>query len=374
MPENEKDCTKLVHVLRRSNGLTISDRRVLMDDLLKALYGMMEPYELTSLILAEENMSLDEIFNPIIQGKDQNDFFKCMELILRRCQSEEDMSYLSLIFRALAERFDLSKVDEGSMNNLLKLLIDKVEKLSDEDAMLQLFSTILRKLNIAEGRKEMIGVLLKQIADRASREKDSDVKRWFQEQITSYMPATKTVTTPLLPPGTLLYQEEISGRRVVVLDVEKRQWDISYYKTPYESVGHPRLLFEFVLKGKSIEQCRIFTVKDGPIKPSTKLYRYPFGNVFDNFSACWDQLNEIEITQITQLRNLPQLFFKSSTSDHSFKGKNLRELYISLQGLDFNEDTLVETGLSVADQFELLFFEEETEDFISGNPENLINQ
>jgi hypothetical protein len=345
-----------------------------MDDLLKALYAMMEPYELTALILSEENFSLHEIFRPIIEGQDPKVFFRCLELILNRCQSEEDMRYLSLVFRVLAERFDLTKVDEGSLNNMLRLLLGKVEHLRDEDALLQLFSTLLTKLNIADSRKEVIGILLRQIAERARNEKDSDIKRWFQEQITSYMPATKTVTTPLLPPGTILYQEEISGRKIVVLEVEKRQRDILYYKTPYESVGHPKLLFDFVLSGRAIEQCRIFAVKDGPVKPTSKLYRYPFGNVFEDFHACWPQLSEIEITQLTQLRNLPQLFFKSSTNDHAYRGKNLRELYVSLQGQDFNDENLVDTGFTVADQFELLYFEEDTAGSSSEEAKQLVTQ
>ncbi|SDX71042.1 E2 family protein D [Paenibacillus sp. PDC88] len=374
MPENEKDNTKLVHVLRRANGLTVSNRRVLMDDLLKGLYAMMEPNELTALILAEEKFSLHQIFGPILEGQNPKVFFKCLELVVSRCNSEEDMRYLSLVLRALAERFDLSQVEEGSLNNLLMLLIGKVERLYDEDVLLQLFSTLLKQLNIAEGRKEIVGILLRMIAERARTEKDIDIKRWFQEQITSYMPVTKTVTTPLLPPGTILYQEEISGRKIVVLEVEKSKRDILYYKTPYESVGHPKLLFEFVIRGKEIEQCRIFALKDGPVKASSRLYRYPFGNVFPDFHACWPQLKEIEITQLSQLRRLPELFFKSSTNDHAYRGKNLRELYISLQGQDFNEETLLDTRLTVADQFELLSIEDEIEESQSTEEQELNNQ
>lgn len=362
MPENEQDNTKLVHVLKRANGLTVSDRRVLMDDLLKALFRMMEAHELTQLILAEEKDSLETIFDPVFQSQEPKIIFRCLELILNRCNSEDDMGLLSVIFRAIAERFDLSTVNEESLNSLLTLLLARVEHVNDEDAILSLFMTLLKKINIAEGRKEVIGLLLHAIAQRARNEKDNDVKRWFQEQITSYMPAQKTVTTPLLPPGTLLYQEELSGRKIVVLELEKQRRDILYYNTPYSAVGHPKLLFEFVIRGKEIEQCRVFALKDGPVKPSTRLYQYPFGNVFQDFRACWPQLNEIEITQLTQLRNLPTLFFKSSTNDHAYSGKNLRELYISLQGNDFDDETLSDTGLTVADQFELLSYSDSDSD------------
>jgi hypothetical protein len=329
---------------------------VLMDDLLKALYGMMEANELTQMILAEEKGSLEEIFDPVFKSQDPKIIFRCLELVFNRCNSEDDMKMVSVIFRSLAERFDLSQVNEESLNSMLMLLLSRVEHLHDENALLRLFMTLLKKINVAEGRKEVISLLLHAMAERAVNEKDNDVKRWFQDQITSYMPAQKTVTTPLLPPGTILYQEELSGRKIVVIEVKKQQWDIIYFNTPYSAVGHPKVLFEFVLRAERIEQCRIFAMKDGPVKPSSKLYRYPFGNVYQDFRACWPQLNEIGITQLTQLRNLPNLFFRSSTNNHAYSGKNLRELYISLQGNDFDDETLVYTGLTVADQFELLSY------------------
>lgn len=354
MPENDQDNTKLVHVLKRANGFTVSDHRVYMDDLLKALFGMMEAHELAQLILAEEKGSLDQILEPVFKSQNPKIIFRCLELVLNRCKSENDMRMLSVIFRSIAERFDLSQVDEKSLNHMLNLILGRVNHLVDEDTLIHLFISLLKKINVADARKEVIGLLLRELSERAATEKDNDIKRWFQDQITSYMPAQKTVTTPLLPQGTLMYQEELSGRRIVVMEVEKQQQDILYYNTHLRAVGHPKLLFEFVLLGKRIEGCRIFALKDGPIKPTSQLFQYPFGNVFKNYSACWPQLNEIEITQLTQLRNLPKLFFKSSTNDHAYSGKNLRELYINLQGNDFDDETLVYTGFTVADQFELI--------------------
>lgn len=356
MPENDQDNTKMARILKRANGLTVSDHRVLMDDLLKALYGMMEAHELAQLILAEEKDSLEPIFEPVFKSQNPNIIYSCLELVLSRCKSEKDMRMLSVIFRSIAERFDLSLVDEKSLNTMLKLILGRVNHLVDEDTLILLFSSLLKKINVANARKEVIGLLLGELAERAASEKDNDIKRWFQQQITSYMPAQKTVTTPLLPQGTLLYQEELSGKRIVVMEVEKQQQDILYYNTALRAVGHPKLLFEFVVFGKKVEGCRIFALKDGPIKPGSQLYRYPFGNVFSDYNACWPQLNEIEINQLTQLRNLPKLFFKSSTNDHAYSGKNLRELYINLQGNDFDDETLVTTGYTVADQFELISY------------------
>jgi len=361
IPENEKSNTHLVHVLKRANGLTVSDHRVLMDDLLKALYSMMEPTELTQLILEEENgdYELNQIFDPVFQSQNYEIIFRCLNLVLTKCRSEDDMKMLTVILRSLAERFDISEIDAEGLNDLLLMLLNRVKSIDDEEILLRLYMTLLKRINIASSKREVIGVLLRQLADRMNHERDQDVKRWFKEQITSYMPAHKSMTTPIFPQGTILYQEELSGKKILVLEVEKLQRDIRYYNTPYSAVGHPKLLFEFKLNGKKIVHCNILAMKDEPVKPTSKLYHYPFGNVFSNFNACWPQLDEIEITQLTQLRNLPSLFFRSSTNDHGYSGKNLRELFISLQGNDFDDETLVETGLTVADHFGLISYSEE---------------
>jgi hypothetical protein len=344
----------LVHVLQRCNGLTVSDRRVLLDDLLAALFTMMESHQLTSLILGEDELTIDQIFEPVLKSQDEKSIYRSLNLILELCKSTDDQNLVTVIFRVLAERLDLSRLDASSFTGLLHLLLLKVERLEDDSVLQSLFIALLGRLQVADSKKELIGLLLSQIAKRAEREKDSDVKRWFREQMASYLPAQKTATTPLLPPGTVLYQEESSGRKIVVMEVDKAQRDIIYYSTPYESVGHPKLLFEFIMSGQSIMDCRIFAVQDGPLKPSSKLYRYPFGNVFQSYSACWPQLDEIAINHLTQLKNLPELFFNSPTNDHGFQGKNLRELFISLQGIDFDDSLLMDSGFTFADHFELL--------------------
>ncbi|MEK5183342.1 hypothetical protein [Paenibacillus sp. FSL P4-0288] len=359
IPETDIDNTKLVHVIQRANGLTVSNRSVLVDDLLNALYGILENFELTNLILRNGGHDLHEIFRPIFEAEESKSLFNCMKLIIDWASPLEDTSQLLILFRLLTEKFDYSNLDAETINQMLKLLLVKVNSLKDDSVFNEAFLTLLRKVNIAECKKEVIGILLDQIANRTISEKDPSIKKWFQEQITSYSPAHKAISTPLLPAGTILYQEEISGRQIVVLEIPKKQWDIQYYKTTYESVGHPKLLFEFVIKGKTIESCRIFALRNENLKSSTKLYIYPFGNVHHNHLACWPQLKTIEINRLTQLKNLPQLFFNSSTTDHLYDGKNQREKIIALQGKDFDDDVLVETGLTLADQFVLLDFEEE---------------
>lgn len=360
IPETDKDNTKLVHVLQRINGLTVSDRKVLVDDLLDALFGMMENYQLTRLILKNGDVELQEIFEPIFADSDDTEVvFKCINLIINWVTMERDQGQLAFLFGLLAEQFDFSKIDESTLNQMLIQLLKKVDTLSDESKFIALFQTLLRKVDIAESNKETISILLQQLGSRITSEKDQNVKRWFQELVTSYVPNQKTITTPLLPSGTILYQEEVSGRKVVVLEIPKQRWDIQYYQTPYENVGHPKMLFEFIISGKNIRNCRIYAMKNENLKPSSKLYHYPFGNVHASFEACWPQLKEIKIDRLTQLRNLPQLFFKSAMNDHLYSGKNQREKIMALQGNDFDDETLDETGLTIADQFEMLNYSDD---------------
>ena len=76
--------------------------------------------------------------------------------------------------------------------------------------------------------------------------------------------------------------------------------------------------------------CQIVAVKDAIVKPKTKLFRYPFSNVYASNQACWPELTNIKIKNLYELQNLPDLFFNSPANNHLFEGVNLREWFFKL--------------------------------------------
>lgn len=150
-----------------------------------------------------------------------------------------------------------------------------------------------------------------------------------------------------------MYQEESDGTKIVVLERERARRDVIFHNTPYSQVGHPKLLFAFLVKQDMIRACQIVVVKDVSIKPKTKLYRYPFSNVYSENRACWPELTNIKIKSLFELQNLPDLFFNSPANNHLFEGENLREWFYKLQNKDFDDSALKPLNVNVQDFFEM---------------------
>lgn len=326
---------------------------------------MMEPSELTDLVLRNEDAIENGLAN-FIEEREIESVNRILQLFLDRSSHDVDPELFGAFFRTLTERFDLSKAEPKRVDDFFKLLLNRVNKLENASDFHELFLTLLKKVSIIEANGTFVTKVLQEVMKRANQESDQAIaesmfyelaqkadKKWVRQVLAPYIKKQRVVKSPILPKNCLIYQEDLDGTEIAVIEVEKQQFDVIYHKTPFENVGHPKLLFEFGLRLNKVVLCRIYAVKDAVVKPTTKLFRYPYSNVFESFSACWPDLASIRVKDLSHLSTLPYLFIKSPSNDHAFRGSNLRELFASLQGQDFDDDLLEDTGLTVGQQFQM---------------------
>jgi hypothetical protein len=225
-----------------------------------------------------------------------------------------------------------------------------VREIKNDEVFAELFLILLSKVKLASTRNVQ---LLRGVLSALSCIQDAEVKEFFREVIAEFIPKVKTVCTPILPKGTVLYQEESDGTKIVVLERERARRDVIFHNTPYRQVGHPKLLFAFLVRQKKIQDCQIVAVKDVMVKPTTKLFRYPFSNVYPDNRACWPEIRSIKINHLFELQNLPDLFFNSPANNDLFQGENLRDWFYKLQNKDFDDKELTPLKVNVQDFFEM---------------------
>lgn len=355
MPDNgrvillsEADTT-LARVISRQEGFTVKEQKILIDDLLNAMLAMVEPSELTKFIMKNDDV-VNEIVEPAISNLTGASLSKALGMVVERAQNTEDLALVADLFKAVARKFDLNVLDEQSFNGFLQYLFLRVQGFKNDDDFAELFLLLLSKVELASRRKKE---LTRGVLSALQRFENDEAKEFFNQIAAEFVPKVKTVSTPILPKGTVLYQEESDGTKIVVLERERARRDVIFHNTPYSQVGHPKLLFAFIVKGNRIMECQVVAVKDVTLKPKSKLFRYPFSNVYNSNRACWPELKEINIKNLFEIQNLPDLFFSSPANNDLFEGVNLREWFFKLQNKDFDDKELKPLGVNVQDFFEM---------------------
>lgn len=102
-------------------------------------------------------------------------------------------------------------------------------------------------------------------------------------------------------------------------------FDFKAQERTYKKIEFPSMLFLFEVEGKKITNTKIVALKDitdkKSIKPTTKIYRYPFTHVYDDLHVCWGSNTLPEITSLHQLEGIPYMFVNSHSAVNHLSGK-----------------------------------------------------
>lgn len=161
--------------------------------------------------------------------------------------------------------------------------------------------------------------------------------------------ARPDVATTILPPGCLRYAHLMNGYEVVFLDYAARKQTVLYHNSVLTGVPYPRLIFAFTVELPVIRNVHIAAVVDDTVTEDTLVYRYPYSNVYDNYSACWHGIPSVK--SLAELATLPNVYLVSPNDDAMYEhannsGMGYRELMESLQDKPFPQEFLIPTGLT----------------------------
>lgn len=124
---------------------------------------------------------------------------------------------------------------------------------------------------------------------------------------------------------------------------------MQYENTQYD-VCVPSLVFSFHVDKGRLEKTRVFVLKDEEPTEKSVLYRYPFGNVYDDGKVCWGSNVFPDILEIKRLEMVMTLFIQSPCNSDLYqsekcigvKGVPLRELFEQLHNKqNFPEEYLM---------------------------------
>jgi len=156
----------------------------------------------------------------------------------------------------------------------------------------------------------------------------------------------KWFSSPVLPPGTVAYRESQRGDRVwLALEWGPAVLPFTYFNTVYQAVPYPRLVFDFGLRrhyeGFTVSAVYLAAVAGaGPLRPGTRLYRYPYSHVAQDTRMCLGTAPLPLVRELADLAVLPRLILTTPNEDHHYgswanlSGKPLRELLQEVDGLE----------------------------------------
>jgi hypothetical protein len=117
------------------------------------------------------------------------------------------------------------------------------------------------------------------------------------------------------------------------------------------TVPFPEILFVVCVREKRIAESRLFACIPPIGRPHDRLYRFPFGNVYEDGRICWGNMTLPQIDEPIVLDSVVGRFFSSVFSGHLVNGTsmfnppqdvvNLRTLLEHLAGQEHFPDRIL---------------------------------
>lgn len=347
-----------------TNGLMVKSERIKIDNLIFSLMAMVDEADIRNFLIKQghKNFSLLEIFGPMIQDSSSvAELDQVFELFLARFGDQSDRDIMLRLFETFAAYVDIASLNGEGLNHILQTVLKQVEGLNDSSDFDTLFLTLLSKVNISKADGAYIDTVLRTLLERIDRIKHKKMlfslftslskrldKQWIFDLVAPDL-SRRRVSSPLLPRNCVLYQENGDGSRVVAIEIEKQKFNVQFGSTLFQKVGHPKMIFVFLVTPKNGISTQLLTIMDKVISQDSKVYYYPFSNVSGELVPCWPELRTLStekdfFNNIQVLSTLPYLFLNSPSNNDLFRGENLRELFAKLTDTDFDESILEYTG------------------------------
>jgi hypothetical protein len=155
---------------------------------------------------------------------------------------------------------------------------------------------------------------------RAKRVAPSDLVKCFEKSIKD----AKRADSGFLPENCLSVSVTAKIKTFFVWHPLLRT-DYTYHKTVYERFPIPRTVFGFdVANDGRVTKCKVAVVADEKPGPDTKIYEWPFSNVYGDGSVCVGAANNLPAYKNTRaLSSLPHLILSLPNNDHNYsRAKN----------------------------------------------------
>lgn len=147
--------------------------------------------------------------------------------------------------------------------------------------------------------------------------------------------------------SVIQYIIKSNDTQYIVLKMDKGTKSMTVKNILFNNVHVPACVFVIKIFKSLIQTCYIACVKDEIIDDTTKMFRYPFGNVYSDCRICFGN-NDMALHKTNDLMNLhsfPSRFFMMNDTGFNWvsttKHKQIQDYVKYLTENEFDEDTLI---------------------------------
>lgn len=137
-----------------------------------------------------------------------------------------------------------------------------------------------------------------------------------------------------------LFVDDIGDVKHVVMLLPKGRFNLVAPTKTYCNVEHPTLLFYLKVDSGRICDTRIAALKvskKAQLSDSTRLYRYPFTNVYGDYHVCWGNIYLPTCNTLEEVELVPYTHWLSSMNS-STEGDNFKKYKKKVSKEDLYED------------------------------------
>lgn len=173
------------------------------------------------------------------------------------------------------------------------------------------------------------------------------------DDLISTLNANNKISTGLIPNNTKFFS---GTKNEYIIGIESPRRVRRFIKANYEksvdlNIPFPVCLFVFNVAGNRIKKSRLYSLRGSLNSETQSLYRFPFGNTYEDGKICWGnnslpKINDIQnlISIIATFYDAPfngDLFDHRTINSNEESGSDFWSLLKFLNGKDFFPDSLL---------------------------------
>ncbi|MFB5268129.1 hypothetical protein ACE41H_15280 [Paenibacillus enshidis] len=165
------------------------------------------------------------------------------------------------------------------------------------------------------------------------------------------------ISTPLLPRDCIRYFQGENGNHFLFLELDPINRTVYYHSSEINDLPFPRLVMAVKLRERDkkyhVDEMYVVAVKE-PIHEDVEVYRYPYTNVYDNYSVCRGTIQLPELLGLSQINFLIRMFYESPNTDSLYEKANssklsFRELTDKIKGENFPDEILISANMTLTE-------------------------
>lgn len=350
---------KNVLVERFDGELKIGERNISISDYILSLTEELPINDIVASMLSREE-ELSDYFEQLSTYDDSFSGFlvQAME-VATRSWLINDPNYLQFVRFAL-EKIDLTEMEPKSIEVLFTALLKHTKELPENELYTDLLAEMLKRVVKDTQKTEIINKIFPIIMRLAEDVESPFIKylfdllvphievKWLLSSVEKRDSDKPTELVGTMIPKNCVFVSATSNTVTYVLEIPKSRMRVKFHDVAYEDVGHPRLLSLVTVKETKVMGMKFFAIQDvGEVSKQTQLFKYPYSNVYETGNVCWSGYSGTIINSKTDIEMLPLMFL--STTNNTHLNSNVRELFESNSGTDFNSEDLARTSFKLKD-------------------------